>query len=190
MLAGVREDVDECATCKQLIISSITTALPETPRRARQLVGVAKRVRSSATRTVAIAVQLLCKKRRCNPHKLSQLLVTALVTAMALRRIACCIVGLRVAAAYVPPTTRARRSARLSAKKIDFVVEEESRDFLDVSSVFLDSFWADKAGSRELTAAQRRELRSGQLDDFRRRYACEGTRGAKPHYSWPRTALQ
>ena len=40
-----------------------------------------------------------------------------------------------------------------------------------MSSVFLDSFWADKAGSQELTAAQRRELRSGQLDDFRRRYA-------------------
>ena len=75
------------------------------------------------------------------------------------------------AAAYAPPTARARRSVQLSAKKIDFVVEEEARDFLDVSSVFLDSFWADKAGSQELTAAQRRELRSGQLDDFRRRYA-------------------
>merc|ERR1711871_1086019 len=75
---------------------------------------------------------------------------------------------------YVPTTVRPRRSARsarLAAKKIDFVVEEESRDFLDVSSVFLDSFWADKAGAKELTATQRRELRSGQLDDFRRRYA-------------------
>ena len=77
---------------------------------------------------------------------------------MALRRIAI-VVGLRVAAAYAPPTTRARRSIQLSAKKIDFVVEEEARDFLDVSSVFLDSFWADKAGSQELTAAQRRERR-------------------------------
>ena len=79
--------------------------------------------------------------------------------------------------AYVPTTVRpgrsarSARSARLAAKKIDFVVEEESRDFLDVSSVFLDSFWADKAGAKELTQAQRRELRSGQLDDFRRRYA-------------------
>ena len=88
---------------------------------------------------------------------------------MALRRIAL-VLGLRIAAAYAPPP-RARRSIQLSAKNIDFVVEEESRDFLDVSSVFLDSFWADKAGSQELTAAQRRELRSGQLDDFRRRYA-------------------
>ena len=35
------------------------------------------------------------------------------------------------------------------SKKIDFTVEEEARDFLDVSSVFLDSFWADKAGSQE-----------------------------------------
>jgi ribosomal protein S18 acetylase RimI-like enzyme len=89
---------------------------------------------------------------------------------MALRRIAL-VIHLRIAAAYVPTTTRARRSVQLSAKNIDFVVEEEARDFLDVSSVFLDSFWADKAGSQELTAAQRRELRSGQLDDFRRRYA-------------------
>ena len=89
---------------------------------------------------------------------------------MARRRLAL-VVSLRIAAAYAPPTTRARRSIQLAAKKIDFVVEEESRDFLDVSSVFLDSFWADKAGSQELTAAQRRELRSGQLDDFRRRYA-------------------
>ena len=89
---------------------------------------------------------------------------------MALRRIAL-VVSLRIAAAYVPTTTRARRSTQLTAKKIDFVVEEESRDFLDVSSVFLDSFWADKAGAKELTQAQRRELRSGQLDDFRRRYA-------------------
>ena len=88
---------------------------------------------------------------------------------MALRRLAL-VVGLRIAAAYAPPP-RARRSVQLTAKKIDFVVEEEARDFLDVSSVFLDSFWADKAGARELTAAQRRELRSGQLDDFRRRYA-------------------
>ena len=89
---------------------------------------------------------------------------------MPLRRIAL-VLGLRIAAAYAPPTTRARRSVQLTAKKIDFVVEEEARDFLDVSSVFLDSFWADKAGSQELTSAQRRELRSGQLDDFRRRYA-------------------
>jgi GNAT superfamily N-acetyltransferase len=86
-------------------------------------------------------------------------------------RIAVGVVLLRAALGYVPPTTRARRSVQLSAKKIDFTVEEEARDFLDVSSVFLDSFWADKAGSQELTAAQRRELRSGQLDDFRRRYA-------------------
>ena len=86
-------------------------------------------------------------------------------------RIAVGVALLRAALGYVPPTTRARRSVRLSAKNIDFVVEEEARDFLDVSSVFLDSFWADKAGSQELTAAQRRELRSGQLDDFRRRYA-------------------
>ena len=72
---------------------------------------------------------------------------------------------LRAAAARAPVRTTI-------SQKIDFtVVEEEARDFLDVSSVFLDSFWADKAGARELTAAQRRELRSGQLDDFRRRYA-------------------
>ena len=86
-------------------------------------------------------------------------------------RIAVGVALLHAALGYVPPTTRARRSVRLAAKKIDFVVEEESRDFLDVSSVFLDSFWADKAGAKELTQAQRRELRSGQLDDFRRRYA-------------------
>ena len=88
---------------------------------------------------------------------------------MALRRIAL-VACLRIAAAYAPPP-RARQATRLAAKKSDFVVEEESRDFLDVSSVFLDSFWADKAGAKELTQAQRRELRSGQLDDFRRRYA-------------------
>ena len=86
-------------------------------------------------------------------------------------RIAVGVALLHAALGYAPPTTRARRSIHLSAKKIDFVVEEESRDFLDVSSVFLDSFWADKAGAKELTQAQRRELRSGQLDDFRRRYA-------------------
>ena len=86
-------------------------------------------------------------------------------------RIAVGVALLHAALGYAPPTTRARQATRLAAKKIDFVVEEESRDFLDVSSVFLDSFWADKAGAKELTAAQRRELRSGQLDDFRRRYA-------------------
>ena len=86
-------------------------------------------------------------------------------------RIAVGVALLHAALGYAPPTTRARQATRLAAKKIDFVVEEESRDFLDVSSVFLDSFWADKAGAKELTQAQRRELRSGQLDDFRRRYA-------------------
>ena len=109
----------------------------------------------------------LCNHTYCSQPKTA--LLTACVTAMALRRIA--LISLSVAAAYVPPTTRARQPLRLAAKKIDFVVEEESRDFLDVSSVFLDSFWADKAGAKELTQAQRRELRSGQLDDFRRRYA-------------------
>ena len=92
---------------------------------------------------------LLCKNaRETSPKQLSQ---AAFVTAMALRRLAL-VVSLRIAADYAPPP-RARRSVQLTAKKIDFVVEEEARDFLDVSSVFLDSFWADKAGARELTAA-------------------------------------
>ena len=90
---------------------------------------------------------------------------------MALRRIAW-VVGLRIAAAYAPPTTRAPL-VQLSAKKIDFVVEE-SATFGRVG-VFLDSFWADKAGARELTAAQRRSC-GWAIDDFRRRYALGRTR--------------
>ena len=46
---------------------------------------------------------------------------------MALRRITL-VACLRTAAAYVPPTTRARRSVPLAAKKIDFTVEEEARE--------------------------------------------------------------
>ena len=169
--------------CKQLSLSCLTTACRGDAHAKAQLV-------AKPCGTVHFSqLQSLCNccartRRATNPKQLSQ---AACVTAMALRRIAL-VVGLRIAAAYAPPTTRARRSVQLSAKKIDFVTEEESRDFLDVSSVFLDSFWADKAGSQELTSAQRRELRSGQLDDFRRRYALRRDTRRKAHYSWPRTA--
>ena len=121
---------------------------------------------SHTLQPLAVRAITYCKP---NPNQLSQQLVT--VTHHGTAHWIALVLGLRIAAAYAPPP-RARRSIQLSAKNIDFVVEEESRDFLDVSSVFLDSFWADKAGSQELTAAQRRELRSGQLDDFRRRCAC------------------
>jgi ribosomal protein S18 acetylase RimI-like enzyme len=135
--------------------------------RERSVVTLQER-QSLAFLTLQASAGRACILTYCKPPQNSS--PNSLVTAMARRRLAL-VVGLRIAAAYVPPATRARRSVQLSAKKIDFVVEEEARDFLDVSSVFLDSFWADKAGSQELTAAQRRELRSGQLDDFRRRYA-------------------
>ncbi len=124
-------------------------------------------------KSVAFLTHCKCAGRKCNHVLQAQPKNSSpKVAEMTPRcRIAVGVALLQAAVAYAPPTTRARRSVRLSAKKIDFVVEEEARDFLDVSSVFLDSFWADKAGSQELTAAQRRELRSGQLDDFRRRYA-------------------
>ena len=147
--------------------SMISSGIPRDAReRERTLVAVARTPKSRISRALQALAERAINVLQANQKQLSQ---AACVTAMALRRIAL-VVGLRIAAAYAPPP-RARRSIQLAAKKIDFTVEEEARDFLDVSSVFLDSFWADKAGSQELTAAQRRELRSGQLDDFRRRYA-------------------
>ena len=153
-------------------VNATSSAQPWHPAHATHANARAQSLQLQPLRSVAfLTLQALAHRaisRLASPAQTSS--PNSLVTAMPLRRLAlvCC---LRTAAAYAPPTTRARRSVQLTAKNIDFVVEEESRDFLDVSSVFLDSFWADKAGSQELTAAQRRELRSGQLDDFRRRYA-------------------
>lgn len=78
------------------------------------------------------------------------------------------LASLHLAAAYVASPSRTPATLRLHAK-LDFEVMEEGGDFLEASSMFIDSFWADKAG-QELTKSQIRELRSGQLDDFRRRY--------------------
>mmetsp|Transcript_9064 Transcript_9064/g.27132 ORF Transcript_9064/g.27132 Transcript_9064/m.27132 type:complete len:246 (-) Transcript_9064:80-817(-) len=74
---------------------------------------------------------------------------------------------LAAATAYAPRSRRTR-TAPLRAK--DYDVTEESADFSRVSRVFIDSFWADKAAEGSLTEAQKKELRAGQLDDFRRRY--------------------
>ena len=107
-----------------------------------------------------------------------------------MRRAAFTVLLTAAATAYVAPPS-ARTSGRATARRfdtstappgrratvlhfggpqLDFAVDEETADFVDVSAVFIDSFWADKA-EKELTDSQRRELRSGQLDDFKRRYA-------------------